>query len=58
MATHDGLFNRSRGFARGSISRCENHAQPPFHMAARGSDMRIPFSVTQRGAGYIDPGYP
>ena len=30
---------------------------PPCHMAPRGSDMPIPFSVTQRGAGRIDPGH-
>ena len=35
----------------------EPNAQPPRHMATRGSDMPIPFSVTQRGAGCIDPGY-
>ena len=29
----------------------------PCHMAPRGSDMPIPFSVTQRGAGCIDPRY-
>ena len=27
------------------------NAQPPCHMAARGSDMPVPFSVTQRGGG-------
>ena len=33
------------------------NAQPRRHMATRGSDMSIPFSVTQRGAGCIDPEY-
>ena len=33
-------------------------AQPPRLMATRVSDMLVPFSVTQRGAGFIGRGYP
>ena len=45
------------GFVHGSVLHCRTQCAPPRHMATRRSDMPIPFSVTQRGAGRIDLGY-